>query len=302
MRRTASGWRGGVANPVAGADAAEQRSCLPFGGRLPGVEGPDGAGLDMAAARQADLGPLPCLVGLAAPDPELQPAGNLGNILDPERHKFRAPQGAGETEEQQRPVPPPARAYVTGGQQLAQDVEREGGGLRDRPTLRPQQPVERPANVAVRRVPGQVVEAVHLAQGREPAADGGRRLISQAGEIGADNARFGRHRHEAHRRAPGGIMRPVGAVGAERGGGVGIAGERSRFGKSRPARLCQSRLDNPRLRQPLCLGRHQATGAGIRVDHRRRGRGFNHSERRARLDTENKPNISLTRDKGGYHA
>jgi hypothetical protein len=38
------------------------------------------------------------------------------------------------------------------------------------------------------------------------------------------------------------------------------------------------------------------------VDHRRRGRGFNHGERRARLDTENKLNNTTTRDKRGYRA
>ena len=38
-------------------------------------------------------------------------------------------------------------------------------------------------------------------------------------------------------------MRPVGAIGAQRGGSVGIAGERRGLGERRPARLCQSRLD-----------------------------------------------------------
>jgi hypothetical protein len=82
---------GCVADPVAGADTAEERPGAPLRDLLPGAEGEDGTGFDMAAARQPNLGPLPRLVGLAAHDAELQPAGDLDDILDPERHKLRAP-------------------------------------------------------------------------------------------------------------------------------------------------------------------------------------------------------------------
>jgi hypothetical protein len=49
----------------------------------------------MAATRQADLGPLPCLVGLAAPDAQPQPAGDFHDILDLQADELGTAQGAG---------------------------------------------------------------------------------------------------------------------------------------------------------------------------------------------------------------
>ena len=62
-----------VGDAVAGADAAKQRAGFVLCHCLPGFKRAQWAGLDMAAARQADLGPLPCLVGLATGDAQTQP-------------------------------------------------------------------------------------------------------------------------------------------------------------------------------------------------------------------------------------
>ena len=65
--------QGGIANAVAGADFSKQRPGLAFGHRLPGFQRPHRAGLDIVPPRQADLSPLPCLVGLAARQSQPQP-------------------------------------------------------------------------------------------------------------------------------------------------------------------------------------------------------------------------------------
>ena len=78
----------GIADMAGGADFAEQRSGLSLGDRLPGLERPHRAGLDMFAPRQADLGPLPRRVGLAPRDPDAQPAGGEGHVLDLQRHQL----------------------------------------------------------------------------------------------------------------------------------------------------------------------------------------------------------------------
>ena len=108
IRRTASGCSARIADVTAGADAAEQRPGSALGDRLPGLERQHRTGLGMLPPRQADLGPLPGLVGLAAADAQPQPAAHRGDILDLERHEFGAAQRAGEAEQQQCPVAPAA--------------------------------------------------------------------------------------------------------------------------------------------------------------------------------------------------
>ena len=72
----------------------------------------------MAPTRQADLGPLPFLVGLAAADAQPQPTGHDGDVLDVQGHQFGLAERADETEQQQHPVAPPAGALIARRQQL----------------------------------------------------------------------------------------------------------------------------------------------------------------------------------------
>ena len=98
----------GVANPITGADFPKQRPGFPAGDRLPGLEGAHRAGFHMASARQADLRPLPRLVGFAAADAQPEPISHDGDIFDLKRNQFKAAQCTDEAEQQQRAVPPAA--------------------------------------------------------------------------------------------------------------------------------------------------------------------------------------------------
>ena len=87
---------------------------------------------------------------------------------------------------------------VAGGEQLAQHGEGQRRRLLRRPAVLAQQAAQRFLDVAMRRVPRQVVEAVHFSQCGEAAADGARRMgFGEAGQIGPDHGRFRRYRHEA---------------------------------------------------------------------------------------------------------
>jgi hypothetical protein len=58
-----------------------------------------------------------------------------------------------------------------------------------------QHALQRPLDVAMRRVPGQIVEAVHLAQCGEPPADRGRGMAAgEAREVGANGGGAAGHR------------------------------------------------------------------------------------------------------------
>ena len=152
MRQDAAhgiGMQRGVADAVAGADFSKQRPGFASGHRLPGLERPHRAGLNMPSARQADLRPLPCLVGLAAADAQAQPAGDDGDVFDLQRHQFGAAQRADEAEQQQRAITPAAGALITGGQQLAQHRQGQRGGLLHRTGMRPQHALQRTLDVAM---------------------------------------------------------------------------------------------------------------------------------------------------------
>ena len=225
IRRTASGCSAAVADAPAGADAAKQRPGFSFGHRLPGLEGAHRTGLGMAATWQADLGPLPRLVGLAAANAQPQPA------RAPRRRPRhgRPPVRSGAARRRSRTAGAPGRAGRGCWSQVASSwrsmASDSAAALRTgRPCVR-SSPCSGPWMSRCAGVPRQVVEAVHFADRRQPAADGGRRMaFRQAGEIGADCRWRGRHRDEPVRRAPGGVMRPVGFVGAQRcccGGAAG---------------------------------------------------------------------------------
>src|SRR5208337_1937570 len=61
----------------------------------------------------------------------------------------------------------PAKPNSKCARPAAQHRERQRGGLLRRPSVLSQQPAQRFLDVAVRRVPRQVVEAVHLADRRQ---------------------------------------------------------------------------------------------------------------------------------------
>ena len=190
----------------------------------------------MAPARDADLGPVPGGIGLAAPDAQAQAGGHRHHVFDPECHQFGASQRRREADEQQGAVAPAACRYVAGGDEPAQGGKGQGGRLADGPAVLAQQPLQRPLNVAVRPVPGQVVEAVHLTDGGQAAAQrGGRVYFSKACEISADGCGLGRHGHEAGARAPGGVVGPVGLVGAQGGGRRRLSGKCLGYGDRRHA-------------------------------------------------------------------
>jgi hypothetical protein len=54
----------------------------------------------MSPARQADLGPLPRLVGLAAANAQPEPVGDDGDVFGAQDNQFRAAQRADEAEQQ----------------------------------------------------------------------------------------------------------------------------------------------------------------------------------------------------------
>ena len=96
---------------------------------LPALERAHRASHDMPPARQADLRPLPRLVGFATADAQPQPVGHDGDVFDIERHQFGATQCTDEAEQQQRPVTPPADALVAGDENLPQHGQGQGGSL-----------------------------------------------------------------------------------------------------------------------------------------------------------------------------
>ena len=288
----------GVADPAAGADPAEQRPGLALGHRLPGLERPHRAGLDMLAPRQADLGPLPRLVGLAprrcaaAARRRRRATSSTCSATSSERRSAPAKPNSSRARSRR-----PRAVRVAGGEQLAQHGEGQRRGLLRRPAVAAQQAVQRFLDVAMRRVPRQVVEAVHLAQCREPAADGARRMaVGEAGEIGADHGRRGRHRHEAVRGAPLGEMLPVGLVGAQRGRRRGLA--RQRLGRGQggcPAAVGAGNVGNP------VVSRDVATMVPVRTG----GSGGDSAMASAAFHAAaaaGKPNNCTTRDKGTYRA
>ena len=120
------GMQRGLADPIAGADFSKQRPGFAFGHRLPGLERPHRAGFHKSPARQADLRPLPRLVGLSPADAQPQPAGDDGDVLDAERDQFGAAQRADEAEQQQRAVAPAAGALIAGEQESGAALSGSG--------------------------------------------------------------------------------------------------------------------------------------------------------------------------------
>ena len=208
--------QGGIEDAPARADAPEQRPGTALGHLLPVFEGALGASFDMFAAWQADLRPLPRFICLATQNANTQSVGSQSHILDLQRHHFGAAQRPGKADQQQGAIAAAALAAVAGGDDAAEHVQRERRGLFHRPSVFAQHALQGLLDIAMRRVPGQVVEPVHFADGRQPPANGGGCVAGgQTGEICADGGGSSRHRVEARPSAPGGIMRPVCLVGAQ---------------------------------------------------------------------------------------
>jgi hypothetical protein len=94
-------------------DAAEQSASGDSGGIAPGAQRAERAGVGVLAEGDADLVADALLVGLAAAQPQPQAIGGLEGVLGVERAELGAAQAAGETEEEESAVAPPAR--VSGG-------------------------------------------------------------------------------------------------------------------------------------------------------------------------------------------
>ncbi len=67
--------QGRIENATAGADSPEHLSRAALGHLLPAIEGTLRGSLNMLAARQPDLRPLPCLIGLGTQNADTQTAG-----------------------------------------------------------------------------------------------------------------------------------------------------------------------------------------------------------------------------------
>jgi len=67
--------QGCIENATAGAGSPEQRSRAALGHLLPAIEGALRGSLNMFAARQPDLRPLPCLIGVGTQNADTQTAG-----------------------------------------------------------------------------------------------------------------------------------------------------------------------------------------------------------------------------------
>jgi hypothetical protein len=106
------GMQRGIADPVPGADFSKQRPGFSARDRLPGLERTHRAGFHMASARQADLSPLPYLVGLAAANAQPETVRSDGDVFNTQGDQLRAAQRADETEQQQRAVTPAAERII----------------------------------------------------------------------------------------------------------------------------------------------------------------------------------------------
>ena len=134
--------------------------------------------------------------------------------LDIQRHQLGAAQRAGEADQQQRAVTPPPGAVVAGCEQAPQHGEGERRRLLPRPPVAAQQPLQRLLDMAVPGIPRQIIEAMHLADGGEAAANGAARVaLGEACQIGADRRRRCRHRAKPGTGAPVRVVLPVGLVG-----------------------------------------------------------------------------------------
>ena len=105
MKPTRSAWALNRSNPSTVSPAmatprariwrTASRCSAASGDRLPSVERAHRAGVRVGATRQADLGPLPGLVGLSPGDAQPEVAGNRRTVLDLQGHQFGAAQCAG---------------------------------------------------------------------------------------------------------------------------------------------------------------------------------------------------------------
>lgn len=108
-----------AADVAAAVHAPEHRAAVDLGAIEPAPERPHRAAALLLRVGDRDLLPMLLLIGLRAADRQQQPAGDVEvEVLDVQPNQLRAPQRAGEAEQQQRPVPQPGRrALVDRGEQ-----------------------------------------------------------------------------------------------------------------------------------------------------------------------------------------
>lgn len=85
-------------------NAAEHRPASDLRRRSPFLQSVYRAGLCVRPERNGDFPALPFLVGLAARNPDHEPFGDVRQVFHLDRHQLGAPEGAGEADQQERPV------------------------------------------------------------------------------------------------------------------------------------------------------------------------------------------------------
>jgi hypothetical protein len=213
-----------------------------------------------------------------------RPSTLSSEVLDVQGDELAATEAAGEAEEQQRAVAQLERVAAPQAGRLEEQAEVRGQDGR-RLALRSRAGAaadagERRAHDGVlgrARVPGRLVR---LADRREPALE--RRwvqaaLVAEVGEVAADRRRRGRHGVDAVTAAPGGEVRPVAPVRAQRGGGLGVSlvgahpivqrldVEESDLRPWRAARGCQHHPDTSTIKQGRYLPYRSCVAAASRI-------------------------------------
>lgn len=101
-------------DPAVTVHRPKQRARVDAVGPLPSVRSGDGTDVVRGTERDAAGEPPAVLVGLRPPDAEDHLTGDIGDVLDIERHEFRPPQPRGEADEEQAPIPTAGRGVGTG--------------------------------------------------------------------------------------------------------------------------------------------------------------------------------------------
>jgi hypothetical protein len=152
-------------------DLAEDRAEAAVAGLLPGLERAHRAGLGAAAAGDADGGPLPRGVALAAGDQQAQALGGEADVFALDGDQPAPPQRPGEAEQQEGAVAGAGEAAVAAGEQAADLGGGQRRGLAGRGAVPAQDAAQRVADRRMAGVPGVAGQRVGPADGGEAAAE-----------------------------------------------------------------------------------------------------------------------------------